>query len=107
MINAGERVRYIPINYLKRSGSSKIRPVHDFLNFMRLITKLTLYFNPMRIFSLISLVLLFSAFGIFSYCKYYYLQIPDILLISLIFTGITTFNLGLLADLINNKIRFR
>ena len=103
MINDGKNVDFLPIDYLKRSGTSKIRPIQDFLNFTKLIIKMTLYFNPLKIFTLISGFMLILALSIFIYCKYYDFQLPDILLVSLIFTGITTYNLGLLADLVNSK----
>ncbi|MHB9074079.1 MAG: glycosyltransferase family 2 protein [Desulfobaccales bacterium] len=43
-------VEFIPINYGKRTGRSKIRPIADTLNFLQLIVKTVMYFNPLRIF---------------------------------------------------------
>ena len=43
-------VRYIPVNYEKRAGSSKIRPLADTYNFILLILRTVMYFDPMRIF---------------------------------------------------------
>ena len=58
LLNNGYRVKYIPVNYFKRGGKSKIRPIRDTINFFSLITKVSLYFNPLRVFMPISLLLL-------------------------------------------------
>ncbi len=42
------KVRYEPIEYFKRVGASKVRPV-DFFRVIRLITRLLLRFNPWRL----------------------------------------------------------
>lgn len=52
----GFRVSFHPIDYLKRSGRSKIRPVHDMLGFLVLIVRTALYFNPIKIFLPIAMV---------------------------------------------------
>ena len=46
----GYDVRYVPIDYAARSGSSKIRPIRDTLNFIQLIVRTGTYFAPMRVF---------------------------------------------------------
>ena len=43
-------VKYLPINYLKREGTSKIRPIRDTINFFLLIFRLGIYFNPFKIY---------------------------------------------------------
>jgi glycosyltransferase involved in cell wall biosynthesis/uncharacterized membrane protein YbhN (UPF0104 family) len=48
MISNGYRVIYKPIDYFKRVGTSKIRPV-DFFRIFALITRLMLLFRPMRL----------------------------------------------------------
>jgi len=101
MINSRENVKFIPIDYLKRGGISKINPIRDFLTFMSLITKLSLYFNPLKIFSLISVLLLSLAISVFAYCKYYNFILPDVFLTSTISTAVIVFCMGLIADLIN------
>src|SRR3990167_2049414 len=42
-------VYYHPINYFKRVGSSKIQPTHAY-NFLLLILRTIVYFNPLKIF---------------------------------------------------------
>ena len=45
----GKRMIYTPIEYGKRVGKSKIRPV-DFINFIILVLRMTVLFNPLRVF---------------------------------------------------------
>jgi len=52
----GWRVSFRPIDYLKRSGRSKIRPVHDMVAFVILIVRTALYFNPIKIFLPVAIV---------------------------------------------------
>ncbi|MEA3464088.1 MAG: glycosyltransferase family 2 protein, partial [Patescibacteria group bacterium] len=44
------RVKFIPINYHKRTGKSTLRPFKSFGQFMNLILKISLFFKPIRIF---------------------------------------------------------
>jgi glycosyltransferase involved in cell wall biosynthesis len=60
MSSNGKRMIYTPIEYGKRVGKSKIRPV-DFLNFIILILRISTLFNPLRVF--IPLGLVFFALG--------------------------------------------
>jgi glycosyltransferase involved in cell wall biosynthesis len=43
------RVDYVQIDYAKRSGRSKIRPIRDTLGFTQLIVRTVLYFNPLKV----------------------------------------------------------
>ena len=49
MLASGSRVSYLPIEYKKRVGQSKIR-ASDFLKFVFLVFRLTVYFQPLRVF---------------------------------------------------------
>lgn len=60
MLNADYLVRFIPIDYHHREGSSKIKPIRDTYNFFMLILRITMYFNPLKIFLPVS-ALLFAA----------------------------------------------
>ena len=55
---------YVSIDYAKRHGQSKIKPIRDTLGFATLIIRTVLYFNPLKIFypvaGLLSLVLVGS-----------------------------------------------
>jgi glycosyltransferase involved in cell wall biosynthesis len=43
------RVLYLPINYARRVGRSKIRPAHAY-QFLLVILRTAVYFNPLRVF---------------------------------------------------------
>jgi glycosyltransferase involved in cell wall biosynthesis len=43
------RVDYVTIDYKKRAGRSKIRPIRDTLSFTSLIVRTVLYFNPLKV----------------------------------------------------------
>ena len=49
MICSYMRVVYVPIEYGKRIGHSKIRAV-DFFNFVMLVLRIVMLFQPLRIF---------------------------------------------------------
>src|SRR5919202_6044490 len=49
-LNNGYIVEYVEVDYLKRTGRSKIRPVRDTLNFLMLILRMTLLFRPLKVF---------------------------------------------------------
>lgn len=59
----GYKVRYVPIEYSKREGKSSIRPLRDFIGFVQLITRMMLYFRPLRFFIPISLIVLLFSVG--------------------------------------------
>jgi glycosyltransferase involved in cell wall biosynthesis len=46
----GYRVKFLPINYYKRTGQSSIKPVKDFLRFLLLVIRLVVYFKPLNVF---------------------------------------------------------
>jgi glycosyltransferase involved in cell wall biosynthesis len=99
------RVDWVPINYKKRAGSSKIRPVRDTLGFASLIIRTVLYFNPLKVFYPVAFVVGLGLLG-----SLYY----DIFVVSppnlsdksvLMFVALVqVLSIGLLADLI---VRYR
>jgi glycosyltransferase involved in cell wall biosynthesis len=54
LLARNKRVIFEPIDYLKRTGSSKIRPVADTFNFVVLILRVSIYFEPLKVFLPIS-----------------------------------------------------
>jgi len=56
-------IKYLPIDYHRRIGTSKIRPLHDTLNFLSLICKTILYLRPLRIFLPASGLLVAASLG--------------------------------------------
>lgn len=93
------RVRYVPIEYYRRSGRSKIRPVQDTLNFFLLLLTTTCYFRPLRVF--LPPALLFLALGGLI-TAYQAIVLANITTVSLLLlqTGFTFFALALVTDLV-------
>lgn len=50
-------VKYVPINYYERKGKSTIHPIRDFVGFINLIFRLTVFFKPLNVFIPISVFL--------------------------------------------------
>ncbi len=97
-------VRYVPINYGLRVGKSKIKPGSDTINFIILIVKTVTYFNPLRIFLPLSIILLALGFLVFTYSVLVVGRVMDISVIVLWVSSLQLAALGLLADLIKNAM---
>lgn len=94
----GKRMIYTPIEYGRRVGKSKIRPV-DFLNFIILVLRMTVLFNPLRVFIPFGLALM--ALGT---VKFFYDIWMDNLSETTIFaflSALIIWSLGLIADMIS------
>jgi glycosyltransferase involved in cell wall biosynthesis len=95
----GYHVKYIPIDYYKRTGVSSIR-AYDFVNFNKLLLRLTLFFNPLKLFGLISFVLFLLAMFVFFFSKFYLKRVMDISTIVILMSSLQVFLFGLLAELV-------
>jgi len=104
LLTNGYQVKYIPIDYYKREGKSKIRPVRDTLNFFQLIIKTILYFNPLKIFIPLSLILLSLGFLVFIYSYLFTPKIMDVTIVILFVSAIQVMAIGMIADLIIKRI---
>ena len=95
------RVAFEPIEYAARSGRSKIRPVRDTINFLILIVRTIAFFNPLKVFIPVSLLLLVLAAG----CLAYQLAAGNVgdLSVLLVLSSLQIFMIGILADLIIRK----
>lgn len=96
------RVKYISINYHRRGGKSKFRPIRDTLNFFSLITRASLYFNPLRVFMPISFSLLSLGSILLAYDVFFLQNISD-KTIMIFLWGMQFGILGLLADIISHR----
>lgn len=102
MLANGYQVKYVPINYHQRKGKSKIRPFYDTLNFIRLITRTIMFFDPLKVFLPISLPLLLCGIIIILVEGILYRNINTIsVLITL--SGLNILTVGMLAEMIANK----
>ena len=95
-------IKYVPIDYMTRKGKSKIKPIQDTLNFIQLIIRTVMYFNPLKIFLPFSLIFILPgvAFLIRDLISFNIAQTSVLLLI----TGAIILAIGMLADLINKRL---
>ncbi len=97
------KIKNIPIDYFKRTGVSKISPIKDSYNFLLLILRISMLFNPLRIF--MPVFFLTSFFTTISIGRdLYLLNLTDTTAILFIFS-ILILMMGLLADLINKRFK--
>jgi len=100
-ISEGYAVKYVPTKYHKRIGKSKFHPVLDTYSYILTIVRMVMYFNPLKIFLPVSLIV-FTVAALKTIQDLFINIIPDttfmnvVLLISSIIIAV----LGLLADLI-------
>jgi hypothetical protein len=104
MLTNHYRVKFLPINYHKRVGKSSIHPIRDFINFTILIIRICACFKPLNVFvpPAILLVLLGIIKGTIDYTQQHHL---GGLSITMTLTGIQTLFIGLLADLIDQRMK--
>ena len=96
----GLLVKYVPINYYKRAGESKIRPFKDGFNFIMLILRTITYFNPLKVFLPVSFVFFGAAILVFLYSTLVMGRFMDVTTVILVVAAIQTVLFGLLADLV-------
>ena len=96
----GKFVSYVPINYGKRKGKSKVNLVRDSFKTIFYIMQTVTYYNPLKIFMLFALVcILFSLLG-FLGSIFYNLNSGFLLGIGGLLVALITISIGLLADLL-------
>ncbi len=54
-------IRFISIDYFKRTGVSNIRPIYDFVGFMLLVLKIISFLRPLRFYLPVSVLFLVAA----------------------------------------------
>ena len=94
----GKRMIYMPIEYGKRVGKSKIRPV-DFLNFIILVLRVIVLFNPLRIFIPLGLGLMGLGLAKFIY-DLFIGNLSETTIFAFL-AAIMIWSLGLIADMIS------
>lgn len=99
----GYDVKYVKIDYHKREGRSKIRPIKDTLNFVMLIIRMCVLFNPLRIFVPLSFATFLAGLGIFLYGLLVSGKFYDGTFIMVFISSLQLFGIGLLADAISRK----
>ena len=100
-LSEGLSVAWVPIDYYPRKGRSSFHPVRDTYNYLSLVVRTVMYFNPLRIFLPVTSVLLAVAILklVRDFVHYQGFYVPAITVL-LFLTAIQLGALGLLADLI-------
>jgi polyisoprenyl-phosphate glycosyltransferase len=93
-------VRYVPIEYAKRSGTSKFHFVSDAYRYILQVLRMVMYFNPLKVLMPVALFLLALGFakGIYDMVVHPLLFAVNTVLIFM--SGLIIASLALLADLI-------
>ena len=58
----GHQIKYVPVDYFKRSGRSKFHPFKDAYNYILQVLRMVMYFNPLRVLMPLGLTLLGATF---------------------------------------------
>lgn len=101
----GYSVKYEPIDYYGREGKSKFKPIEDTLNFILLIIRTVLYFNPLKVFIPLSLFLALFAFLVLLGSWQILGKPMDVTFGVILMTAVITITIGMLADLIDKRIK--
>ncbi len=108
-LSGGFLVRWLDIDYYPRVGSSTFHPLRDSYNYLTLIVRTVMYFNPLKVFLPLAITLI--AFAAVKYIGYDTLWrygpgwpnfVPPLpgTTLALFVTGLQVAVIGLLADLI-------
>jgi glycosyltransferase involved in cell wall biosynthesis len=57
-LSNGHSIKYVPIDYVKRSGRSKFHPLKDAYNYLIQVLRMIMYFNPLRVLMPVGLTLM-------------------------------------------------
>lgn len=98
-------VKWIPIDYYERKGKSKFRPIQDTYNYLMLVLRTVMYFNPMKILFPIGAIFLLA--GIVR--QIWWFAIGNLVVHSsnvlLVVVGLNIVMMALLADLVVRRAR--
>lgn len=103
MLTNSYNVKYIPINYTKRVGKSKIQPIRDTLRFIQLIIRTGVYFAPMRVLTPLIIVLFAMFICSLIYDVVYLSNLTDKTVLLIMFT-LNTGLFALIADMIDKRM---
>ena len=102
-LSHGYETKFFPISYYKRKGKSSIRPV-DFFNFLKLVTKLSLFFRPIKVFGPLSLIIFLGALTVLAFFLFGITEkFLDTTFVVFVALAIQTFFFGLLAEIITHN----
>ena len=100
MLTNDYNVSFVPIDYFQRTGSSKINPIKDTVNFFSLVIRMVLLYRPLRVFIPVVAVFMLLSFTkiIYDINAYdFHLATSTVVLVTL---TVQMLVLGLVADLV-------
>lgn len=103
-LTSGHTIKYVPIEYYRRVGKSKFHPVRDTYNYLLLVVRMIMYYDPLKIF--LPLGMLVLAAGLAKAVRdmfVYYFKVTGSAIVA-ISVGVQIIVVGLLADLIVKRI---
>ena len=103
MLTNKKKVKFVPIDYAVREGRSKIRPIRDTLNFIQIIIRTVMYFNPLKVFLPFSLLLFLAGLMVFLYSAFFLPKILETTVVVLFMTAVQILAIGMIADLIDKR----
>ncbi len=103
MLANGYSVKYTPIDYHRRVGKSKIRPIYDTLNFTLLILRTITYYAPLRVFLPSSIVLFLLGVTVGLYSFFVLGRLMDVTTVLLVLASLQVAATGLLADMVDKR----
>jgi glycosyltransferase involved in cell wall biosynthesis len=104
LLSRGAFVRFIPIDYTKRIGKSKVRFFIDALRTAQLIVQAILLYNPIKLFLLLAIgptVAAAALLGLAIWARSTGLVVASVLAAS---TALLIFSFGLMADLLRKVV---
>ncbi len=105
-LSSGCTVAFMPIDYYPRTGKSKFHPLKDTYNYLVQVVRAVMYFNPLKIFLPMSVVIFLFGFAKLIHDLFiaFYPRVRESTVIILVLAFMTFMN-GLLADLIVTQHR--
>lgn len=106
MLANGYRVTYVATDYFPRIGPSSFHPIRDSYNYLTLVFRAMVYFNPLKIFlpTSVTILILGIVKSLYDYFVWHDIRESDIMIVILaVLLGV----LGFLADLVVTMNRYR
>ncbi|MBW1988828.1 MAG: glycosyltransferase family 2 protein [Deltaproteobacteria bacterium] len=97
----GRFVSHVPISYRRRVGRSKVRLFRDTLRTLQYIVEAIMYYNPLKMFLLLSAAMVLAAGGCFAGAAVSGCLAADILGAGFVVLAVVTFSLGLLSVVVS------
>lgn len=98
-------VVYVPIDYYKRVGKTKVRLLTDSLRTLQYIAEAAVYYNPLRIFMLLSILLLAASVILVGLNVFLHTVGLFYIAIGCVMMSIQTFATGLIAALLKQILQ--